>query len=337
MSKKKITSCLIIGAGITGLLAGHALKRRGVKVTVLDKGRGVGGRMATRRIENAVIDHGAQFFTVREERFEKWVQQWMDEGHVVEWSKGFQKLKAEMDSEDPALDDHPHYRGTKGMTAVPKELAKHLEVHLNCRVTKIIPLAKGWETHTEGGQNFRAQGIILTPPARQSLSILEESRIQLPSQIQSSIEAITYDPCIAFLALLDSASHVPYPGGLYLQGEPVTWIADNQRKGISPQHASITVHAGPKFSRENWETDDGTVSNALTEAASRWIGSKIGVSQIHRWRYSKPVKTHPERCLIVPGAWPLIFAGDAFGGPRIEGAALSGLAAAHNLLIQEKL
>ena len=52
----------MVGAGMAGLTAAHRLS--GVtEVVILDKGRGVGGRLATRRIGDATIDHGAQFIT----------------------------------------------------------------------------------------------------------------------------------------------------------------------------------------------------------------------------------------------------------------------------------
>ena len=46
---------IVIGAGIAGLLAARQLAEAGRDVTVLDKGRGVGGRLATRRIGEATI------------------------------------------------------------------------------------------------------------------------------------------------------------------------------------------------------------------------------------------------------------------------------------------
>ena len=70
-------SCVIVGAGISGLLAANTLKQEAWTVTVLDKGRAVGGRMATRRVGEGTFDHGAQFFTVRGERFANLVEGWL--------------------------------------------------------------------------------------------------------------------------------------------------------------------------------------------------------------------------------------------------------------------
>jgi predicted NAD/FAD-dependent oxidoreductase len=120
------------------------------------------------------------------------------------------------------------------------------------------------------------------------------------------------------------------------QGGPIAWIADNFHKGISRKVPSITVHASAEFSRLHWDTPPEEVADILFQDASGWIKSDIRSSQLHRWRYSQPVEIHPSPCLMVDAEAPLVFAGDAFGGPRIEGAALSGLAAAENLLASER-
>src|SRR3712207_9580914 len=75
-------SCIVVGAGISGLLAARELQAEGWRVTVLDKGRGVGGRMATRRVGGGNFDHGAQFFTVRGGRFAGLVEGWAAGGGV---------------------------------------------------------------------------------------------------------------------------------------------------------------------------------------------------------------------------------------------------------------
>jgi hypothetical protein len=89
----------------------------------------------------------------------------------------------------------------------------------------------------------------------------------------------------------------------------------------------MTIHAGPQFSRLHWGTPEDVVTAALLRVAAPWLGSPTVQTQLHRWRYSRPLRVYPERCVILREPAPLVFAGDAFGGPRVEGAALSGLAA----------
>jgi predicted NAD/FAD-dependent oxidoreductase len=68
-SQNQFTDVLIIGAGMSGMAAASELSRAGLRVMVVDKGRAVGGRMASRRIGEAVFDHGAQFITARSDQF----------------------------------------------------------------------------------------------------------------------------------------------------------------------------------------------------------------------------------------------------------------------------
>jgi len=74
---------------------------------------------------------------------------------------------------------------------------------------------------------------------------------------------------------------------------------------------------------------DGVLADMLAGAAE-WTG---GAGVIHAesvlWLYAQPTVSHDEACLVaVEGPTPLVCAGDAFGQPRVEGAVLSGWAAA---------
>lgn len=339
-------SVLIIGAGIAGLMAACSLRSEhsscAIAVTLLDKGRGVGGRLATRRIGSGVFDHGAQFFTARDPAFAKLVREWEAAGVVREWCRGF------AGDDGVARPDGPsRYRGEKGMTDIAKYLAaKHLAqnqpLHLGIRVESVSQENGGWVARTEGGAEFTGDALLLTAPVPQSLALLKAGDVALPTDARDALETVTYDPCIALLVLMPgssgstSGSDVPPPGAVQQRSEdpePIYWIADNQQKGISPNAVAITIHAGPEFSRRYAEVDDGGVAEELLKAAGRWIRGPVEAVQVKRWRYAKPTRTLPDRCLFVdrPLSSPLAFAGDAFAGPRVEGAALSGMAAAKRL------
>lgn len=324
--KSSLESCIVIGAGIAGLLAARKLQEAGVSVTVLDKGRGVGGRMATRRIDPARFDHGAQFFTARDDRFEALVKDWLAAGVARKWSDGFPDESGELQN------GHPRYCGAEGMTTIPKFLAIPLEVRTKTRVAAVEPSDGGWQVHTESGAILEAGALVMTAPMPQTLEILRAGGVTLPGDTLKRLSTITYDPCLALMAPLDRATSIPEPGGIQLSGEPVSWVADNFRKGISTNGHGITIHAGPQFSREHWEAPDETIAGTLLDAIGPWLNEQPSKYQLHRWRYSQPVASDPKSYLIADQPAPLVFAGDGFLGSRIEGAALSGLAAAEGLL-----
>lgn len=325
-------NCVIVGAGISGLMAAHALQEKGANVTLFDKGRSVGGRLATRWIElkdneRGYFDHGAQFFTVREPRFQSFVEQWLNIGVVSEWARGFANA-----SELAPEDGHPRYRGNKGMNAIARHLATDLHIQLNAKVESLSRHVNQWQLQLEGGYETFADAVILTSPVPQSLALLDAGNCPLPENIRLSLEFLTYDPCFAVMAVLDAPARLPEPGALQLNQEPIAWIADNHRKGISPEAYTITIHAGPAFTRQHWDADHETVARKLLHAASEWLRAPVKSWQVHRWRYSQPQATYPASCLGVDVGAPLVFAGDAFGAPRVEGAAMSGLAAADKII-----
>ncbi|HEV2094774.1 MAG TPA: FAD-dependent oxidoreductase [Rubrobacter sp.] len=323
-------SCVIVGAGISGLLAAGELRDAGWRVTVLDKGRGVGGRMATRRISGAGFDHGAQFFTVRDGRFESLVDGWLAEGAAAEWSRGF------ADAEGNANPDgHPRYRGSEGMTSIPKHLATGLDVRTGERVTRVDRTGDGWTVVCESGTSVSGDALLLTAPVPQSLALAESGNYALPEGTRQQLEGVSYDPCLALMALLDGASPVPEPGGVQIKGEPLDWIGDNATKGISDLPA-LTIHAGPKWSHEHYDDEEADVTRALLDLAGERLGADLAAAAVEtslaRWRYSWVTSSHEEACLVASENPPLVFCGDGFGQPKVEGAALSGLAAADRLL-----
>lgn len=328
---------LIVGAGLAGLMAANRLQAAGRSVLVLDKGRGVGGRLATRRIGPGRADHGAQFFTVREPEFAAFVAEWKAQGLVYVWSKGWWAGSAEDDT-----DGHPRYAVRGGMTALARQLAQTVEVRTDVKVTGVSRLqsettavSSGWQLRDENGRTYHSQSLILTPPVPQSLALLDAGGVLLATANRTALETIEYAPCLCGLFWIEGEVHLPHPGAV--QGDEngvLAWLADNRRKGISPEAQLLTLHAGIDFSHHHYDDPPDVVLPLLQQELIPYLTTNATVreAQLKRWRYARPSSLYPERCLRAADLPPLLFAGDAFNGPRVEGAALSGLAAAELLL-----
>lgn len=336
MSANEIHDCLIVGAGLSGLAAARTLHAAGKRVMIFDKARGVGGRMATRRINDCVYDHGAQFFTVRDPLFQATVDEWLQNDAARRWTKkGFA-------ASGPAAeipDGFPRYRGAPAMTGPAKHLARGLPLQLNVTIASAAPTAAGWRLLDTGGVAHHGRSLLLSAPAPQSLALLLAGGFALAPSDYEALTAIQYAPCIAVLARLAAPSQLPAPGALQFERaapdapaveQALAWICDNQQKGVSPT-PSITLHATRRHSRLHLESPETAAAQMLSEARP-WLGADVLEFTTHRWRYSVAETLHPARCLVADGEAPLVFAGDGFGAPRVEGAFLSGLAAAGALL-----
>ena len=354
MDDEAIRRCdvVVIGAGIAGLAAAGVVAAAGRSVVVLEKSRGVGGRMATRRVGEAVCDHGAQFFTVRGRAFGGIVAEAHAAGAVRKWCDGFAHAASIAAEPSPAADGHPRWCGAGGMTDLPKRMAARLPaercvVRCDARVAsigiagervRIVLGPAGDRTGAGGGEAggfLEPFGAIVTSPVPQSLDLLEAGGLMAPGggvdpDALRLLSSVGYDPCFALMLVLDRPSRVPPPGAIRFDAGPVAWLADNLQKGISTA-PSLTVHASAAFSREHFDAPPDGVADRLLEAVRPWIdgpaeAAVVGRS-LQRWKYSQPTTIIPAPLVAATARPPIVCCGDAFGGPRVEGAASSGLAA----------
>ncbi|MDG2114018.1 MAG: FAD-dependent oxidoreductase, partial [Actinomycetota bacterium] len=251
---------------------------------------------------------GAQFFTTRSAEFASLVELAVAAGVVVEWNDGF---------DDPP-DGYSRWRGTEAMTDLVEWMAADagLDLELGLEVTDLRSLS--------------SRSHLLTAPVPQSLAVLSFSRLLPPPQLHHELAAVSYKPTITLMLHLDrEPSGFPDHGGAQYNDHPtLAFVTDNRRKGITGEQA-VTVHLSNELSAELWDaSDDALLIRALDLVAHHLDGAGVTDCTVRRWRYAGPVEAHPERT-VVWGTDPLIaLSGEAFGGPKVEGAFLSGLAAA---------
>jgi renalase len=307
---------VIVGAGIAGLVAARELQAAGVRVEVVDKGRSPGGRLATRRIDAATLDHGAQFFTVRTPAFRRRVDDWIDRGLVAVWSHGF-----------GSDDGHPRYVATAGMNSLAKDLASGLDVACSTMAFAVRPARSGWDVVIDDGSVRPADRVIVATPLPQAFALLVDAGIDLDERLMRT----DYDRTVALLCVLDRPPSIATPGGVQGPNADIAFVADNQLKGVSA-HPAITLHASAAWSAAHWDDDLDDLETLLTELARPWLGeATIARAQVKKWRFATPSTIWPDPCWTSADGH-IVLAGDAFDGPRVEAAHNSGLAAAHAIV-----
>lgn len=296
---------LIVGSGAAGLSAARELRASGRRVTVVDKGRVVGGRMATREFDGGRFDYGAQFFSLRDEAFARVAAPWVESGLATHW--------------------HGHrYRAPHGVRRLAEEMAAGLDVRCGVTLMELEREGACWAARSSAGEVFRARAVILTPPVPQAQTLL--GRLA-----PADLSGIHYHKTITLLVRVEGELRLPESGCLTPESGVLSWAADNFVKQVSPVPGCLTLHATHGFSETHWDSPASMVVAEMLGAAEPWIDGRVKAFYLHRWRYAEPVETWSAPFYGDAGL-ALAVAGDAFGGPRVGGAVSSGLAAAGWLL-----
>ena len=304
---------------MAGLSAANELVKNGYQVVVLDKGRGVGGRMSTRTIneakaqnyhmlqpvlQKAKADHGAQYFSVKTPEFQELISQLQSENIVKEWMIPQR--------------ENVRYVGGKGMNTIPKKLAQNLNVVLN---EKVVLISEN-EVKTESGNTYSFDNLIVTIPIPQITDLLNQSKIKISNQDQAVFDSIHYEPCIAVMVVLSQPTDI-VGGGIILENQPVAWIADNFQKGITAI-PTATLHASANYSAKHFDDDLQNVAKDMLSSVNQYITpDNVQSFQVHRWKFSNAVKRYDKPFYQIENQ-NIFLGGDGFGIGNVEGAFLSG-------------
>ena len=298
----------ILGAGMAGATAARSLAEAGLTVRVFDKGRGVGGRMATRRNAAMQFDHGAQFLRAHGHAFARRVEDWTLRGVVSPWAGAGRSV------------------GVPGMTAPVRDLLTGLSVASATTITRICRNGTEWHLVDASGAvhgPFGALGI--TFPAPQVAALLDESHVAL-----HGLARVSYAPCWSLMVALDVAVMESL---LEPREDPVGLIALDSSKPGRPDGVRLVVHATADWSRRNLEEPREAVAATLSRAAGLHLSTALRPLSVdaHRWRYAQVESALGLPCLYDP-AMRLGAAGDWCLGARIEAAHDSGLSLAEAML-----
>lgn len=322
----RVLRVAVLGAGISGLAAARALHDQGHRVSVFEKSRGRGGRAATRRLEGLSIDHGAQYFTARDPRFHRVVEQWCERGLVMPWRGKLGVFDG--NGLSPVQGSVQRWVAVPGMSALGAHLAEDLEVCLQTRAGVLRLVGNEWQLADESGTDLGAFDLVLVAtPAPQAVPLLEAS-----PELARQADTARYSPCWA--VMLGFADPLPSDyDGVFCNAGPLRWIARHDSKPERFGNAWV-LHANAEWSAENLETPADQVIEALYQALGQVLGQPLTTplwARAHRWRYALNERSLEVGCLWDPrrriGA-----CGDWANGARIEGAYLSGVALAGRAL-----
>jgi len=354
MTLSKPTDVAVIGAGIAGLRCARSLVDAGKNVIVLEKARGVGGRVATRRLHGTCADHGTCYLTPKAEPFQRYLYDLAEVGVLRVWTEQVHTLAADGKlTAAPMAECYPRWVAPAGMTAIAKVLAADLDIYLSHQVTGVDLRDEGWHltvTVRDGDSQmtteFLAKALVIAVPAPQAASLIAPIRPHLSTALVQQVNDAIFFPCLSVMAgyspgqLKNWLSHFPNVKSVTLTDNPVlSWFGFDSSKRIDPKVPVFVLQSSAAFAQQHLEsTDLQPAAQTLLEAASKhflpWVSQPTWF-QIHRWRYAFSKNPYSTGFLADSTHLPLVLTGDWCRGRKVDDAYQSGLAAATYLLTQD--
>jgi predicted NAD/FAD-dependent oxidoreductase len=323
----------VVGAGLAGITCARRLAEAGCAVFLFDKSRGVGGRMATRRVEwidadgvvhRAAFDHGAPAFSARSTAFRAFIDEAVGDGVLARWEPVMAP------SSHRNLDGLALWVATPDMPALCRQLAGELPLTCSRSVDQIVRDG-GWRLLAQGellGEGVFDAVVLAMPPA-QAAALLAPHRDDWARQAR----AVPMQPC---WTLMGAEGGAPPPwDAAWPTHAALAWIIrDAAKPGRATEGDGLTrwvVHATAAWSATFLESPGEAVQAQLHEELERALGRPVRWTHVavHRWRYALVPRSESlhQSCWWDP-ALGLGVCGDFFNGAGVEGAWLSGRALA---------
>lgn len=346
-----VTTVAVVGSGLAGAACAAALHAAGLQVTLFEKSRGVGGRMATRRApgldaqgnpQAMEFDHGAQYFGASHPRFRATLRRAETAGVVAAWAP-------QVHAAWPAPAQRQAFVAVPGMPALCRHLLGDLPVQLEHAVQRLQRSGEGWYVVNDQQQSSGPfQHVVLAMPPTQAARLLAghqdhwaDTLATLPMQACWTLMAVTDEPDWPWDAVEPSTG-------------PIAWLVRNDRKpGRSAPAGKATwvAHASAEWSQAHLEDDPKDVQAALCAAVAQllpraftMLGTATATpatplawhhSSVHRWRYAQPAPC-AATALAAECWWDgnlgLGVCGDYFSGGTVQAAWRSGDELADTLL-----
>jgi predicted NAD/FAD-dependent oxidoreductase len=312
----------VIGAGIAGLAAARALSHRRHDVHVFEAAARPGGRIATRSfpavelprpLAGAVLafDHGAQYFTVRDDRFSVLAAEWLRDRVVAQWPARIVSFDAE--GWEDVGESTNRYVGTPGMGAIADALAAGLEITYGQHVDTLQPLHDAFDH------------VIVATPAPAALPLVSS----VPD-LAARVSQVAMKPNWTVMAAFEERVAARFDAA-FVHGSPLGWIARNASKPKRDWKVDTWVlQATTNWSDAHAGDQPDDVGAFLMEAFEDLVRAGLPrafYATVHRWRYAAADPPLAVGAIHDPES-RITLCGDWCKGSRIEDAFLSGLEAA---------
>lgn len=297
---------VVAGAGIAGLSCARVLAEAGVPVRVRERGRVVGGRLASRHVDGRPADIGAAYVTVDDDRFAAVVNRWQAAGLARPWTD---TLRAYDGGAVSATRGPMRWAAPGGLRSLAEDLARGLDVGLQDPVATVGP------GPAVDGEKVAA--VVLAMPGPQAARLLSSEM----GTVLTAAARQRWSPVLAAVLRYPERVWADFAGA-FVNDHPVlaTLCDDGDRRG--DRAPVLVAHSTAAVAAEQL-LDPAAAGPLLEHAVRDLLGLPVRAADVyvHRWTYAHP-EPGADGYLLDPSGVAL--AGDAYGRPRVQTAWLSG-------------
>lgn len=294
MGNRFDSELVIVGAGIAGLSLAGSLRERGIASTILERSRGVGGRCATRRIDDWPVDHGLPFLHGRDPSFLSALDAVGDATPIEGWPA--RRAGGGLPCQPEAFEGADRLVAFReGLTRFPKHLARGASIRLGANVTALRAAKEGPRlvATLESGESMESSHVVLTLPAPRALRLLDELFDESPAAaaVRPLVESIRTIPCLTVIAVYDNGAPAPEWDVLYpVSSTMVHAVVHDTTKRAPGAPRTLVVQGRPRFSREYSDAPAPEWAKELLWEAGEFAGSWVErprLRQEHVWRHAR--------------------------------------------------
>ncbi|MEC7882850.1 MAG: NAD(P)-binding protein [Verrucomicrobiota bacterium] len=319
----------IIGSGISALTAARKLNNT-ADVTIFDKSKGIGGRIATRRADPFVFDHGAQYFLIKNNDFESFVSPFIERGIVKRWDAYFKEFEGgKVIRERQWGQSFAHYVGVPNMNAFCKSLAENLNIIKNSKIHQVIKSDIGLRLVDDKNIELGIfDWVISTVPSKQAIDILPKNL-----NFIDEISSIKMSPCFTLMLGFENDLNLGFDAAM-IHNELISWVSVNSSKpDRKSNYYSLVIQSTNRWADKNLNLDRNFVITKMISEASNIISRDLNKAvhkEVHGWHYANA----PKRDLGVYIDYEMKVAacGDWCMHGRVESAYLSGKKTAEKVM-----
>ncbi len=331
-----VPSIAIIGAGLAGCTLARQLADAGCLVTLYEKSRGTGGRLASCRIGEETADLGASWLewearpSAHHLPFQDWLSEQEAEGHLHLWQPITQNFYRE------AQPDRKRYVGNNRLSALTRSLINHnnITLHSGIRVESVKPrMSNGRSSLLLMDTAHHALGtfdqVVVATPAPQAVPLLKAE-----PALQALAQKIQPDAC--WTLVLGFETPLSTPIELFEGDHPVLRrvVRDSRKPGRHPSEDVWVIQARTDWSLQMLDDEKEHVQKDLEHAFHQLMQSQpiADSTRCHRWLYSTCTSLNLDSGFLHDPQTGLSVCGDWLAGFGFEASWQSAMALSHTLL-----